>query len=34
VIQDAAFSVLGLGEEPAIAARRLAERMPAALEGR
>jgi hypothetical protein len=34
VIQDAAFSVLGLGEEPAAAAQRLAERLPAALEGR
>jgi multiple sugar transport system substrate-binding protein len=34
VIQDAAFSVLGLGEEPATATRRLAERLPAALEGR
>jgi multiple sugar transport system substrate-binding protein len=34
VIQDAAFSVLGLGEEPVAAAKRLAERLPAALEGR
>jgi len=34
VIQDAAFSVLGLGEEPARAAQRLAARLPAALEGR
>jgi multiple sugar transport system substrate-binding protein len=33
VIQDAAFSVLGLGEEPARAAERLAERLPAALRG-
>jgi multiple sugar transport system substrate-binding protein len=34
VIQDAAFSVLGLGEDPARAADQLAERLPAALDGR
>jgi multiple sugar transport system substrate-binding protein len=33
VIQDAAFSVLGLGEDPAHAAQQLAERLPAALRG-